>query len=165
MAANILDGIKIGNRVKLAIRRDLRYIRTRQKRILQLAVLQIGRDRSSEVYLGAQQKLANELGIKYYVKALGANVSQKNAEREIAALSNNRSVTGIMIHTPVPRHINSARLLARISAGKDVECRKPENIGKLVHGAGAIAPCTASACMALSLELSIGIITFSSPYV
>jgi len=91
--AKIIDGRKIANSMKMALKRDLGSMRTRQKSDLRLAVLQIGRDPSSEAYMNAQKKLAGELGVKYYLKALKASTSQKTAEGEIARLNKNKDIT------------------------------------------------------------------------
>ena len=168
MAATIIDGKKIADRIKKAVKRDIKNIRARQKGILKLATLRIGDKASSGIYLKTQMRLADELGIKYYIKTLKANTSQKAAEREIAKLNRNKAVTGIIIHTPAPRHIDIERLFAKIAPDKDVEGLNPANIGKLiypvrdikdtkrkskisngVYGKRVITPCTASACMTL----------------
>ncbi len=149
MAATIIDGKKIADRIKKAVKRDIKNIRARQKGILKLATLRIGNNRSSGIYLKTQMRLADELGIKYYIKTLKANTSQKAAEREIAELNRSKAVTGIIIHTPAPRHIDIERLFAKIAPDKDVEGLNPANIGKLIYKKQVVAPCTASACMTL----------------
>jgi len=148
MAATIINGKKIADNIKKAVKRDIKNIRAKDKRVLKLVALQIGRSRPSEVYLKAQTRLAGELGIKYRVKTLKANVSRKTAENEIAKLNNDNSVTGIIIHAPVPRHINMESLLAKIRQDKDVEGLNPANIGKLIYREAVVLPCTANACIA-----------------
>jgi len=149
MTATIIDGKRIAGHIKKAIRRDIKNIRAKDKRVLRLVALQIGRNHSSEVYLKAQMRLASELGIKYRVKTLKASVSRKTAENEITKLNNDNSVSGIIIHTPTPRHIDAESLFAKIRQDKDVEGLSPANMGKLAYRKAAVVPCTASACMAL----------------
>lgn len=149
MAAQIIDGRKIANRIKIAVMRDIKAIKTNQKKALKLANLQIGSGASSEIYLNSQRRLAESLGVEYHLKRLSKNISQKEAEGEIDKLNRDNGITGIIVHTPAPKHIDSAKLFAKISPDKDAEGLNPVNIGGLIYGERAVAPCTASACMAL----------------
>jgi len=149
MAATIIDGRKIAERIKLAVKRDIQTIQTKGKRSLKLVALQIGSDASSEIYLKAQAKLAKELGIEYCVKTLAQKISQREVEREIVELNKDDAVTGIIIQTPTPKHIDAQRLFAMVAPDKDAEGLHPANIGKLVYEDWVVAPCTASACMTL----------------
>lgn len=149
MAANIIDGRVIANRIKTAIKRDIDSIIAKQGRILKLAALRIGNNAVSQIYLDAQARLADELGIKYCLKTLPEKTSQIIAQRYITKLNKDESITGIIIHAPTPKHIDIAGLCARISPEKDVEGLNPVNMGRLLCGEWTVAPCTASACMAL----------------
>ena len=146
--ATIIDGKEIANEIKKSVKRDIKNI-TRQKRVLELAALQIGRNSSSQIYLNTQMRLANELGIKYYLKTLPRKTSQRKAEREIAKLNRDDAITGIIISTPTPKHIDLAKLFAKIAPNKDVEGLNPVSMGKLIYKDWVVAPCTARACMAL----------------
>lgn len=147
MAATVIDGKRIAQRTRDALRRDIKIIRAKEKRTPKLAVLRIGKNASSAIYLNAQQKLADELGVKYQIRTLPKKTSQRQAEGEISKLNKNDAVTGIIIHTPMPKHIDLSRLFAKISPDKDVEGLNPANIGKLIYNDWVVAPCTASACM------------------
>lgn len=149
MSATIIDGRKIADKIKFAIKKDIAAIKARQKKVLKLAVLQIGESVSSGIYSSVQKKLAEELGIEYYSRILPGKVSQKEAEEEIAKLNNDDSVSGIIVHTPCPAHINTERLFEKISPSKDAEGLSPFNMGRLLYGDCAAPPCTASACMAI----------------
>lgn len=149
MAASIIDGKRIARRMKESVKREIRNIIAKRKRTLKLAALQIGSHSSSEIYLNTQKKLAKELGVKYYLKTLPAKTSQRQTEREIAKLNRDNTITGIIIQAPTPKHIDLAKLLAKISPDKDVEGLNPINIGRLIYKDWIVAPCTASACMAL----------------
>ncbi len=149
MAAIIIDGTKIADKIKRAVSRDLKKIRQSRGDVLKLAALQIGGSPSSEIYLKAQRRLAGKLGIRYCVKTLKRNASQAAAERAITGLNGDKTVTGIIVHTPVPKHIDIKRLFAKIAPGKDVEGLNPANTGKLVYANWVVAPCTAKACLRL----------------
>jgi len=149
MAATIIDGKKIADKIKRSVKRDVENIRNKHKVILRLVALQIGSNVTSEIYSNAQMKLARELGIEYNLKTLPEDISQKEAEDEIVKLNNDSAITGIVILTPTPKHIDIRRLFAKIHPDKDAEGLNPINIGRLIYGDWLVAPCTASACLAL----------------
>jgi methylenetetrahydrofolate dehydrogenase (NADP+)/methenyltetrahydrofolate cyclohydrolase len=157
MAANIIDGRKIAERIKLTVKRDIRNIKAEQKTAPELAMLEIGKNPTVEIYLKSQIKLADELGIKYHPMILPAKTSQREIEQKIDRLNNSDNITGIIIQRPLPRHIDFARLCAFISPNKDVEGLNPINIGNLVYEDWIVAPCTASACMALIDDTGINL--------
>ncbi|MDD5680448.1 MAG: bifunctional 5,10-methylenetetrahydrofolate dehydrogenase/5,10-methenyltetrahydrofolate cyclohydrolase [Candidatus Omnitrophica bacterium] len=147
MDSRILDGKKMSDEIKRTIKRDIESLSLHEK--MKLAVIEIGKDTSSGVYLSAQKKLADELGIEYYVRELSSSISQKEAENEILKLNGDNSVTGIIIETPVPKSLKIERLFEKIAPHKDAEGLNPSNIGKLAYENWTVAPCTASACMVL----------------
>lgn len=153
--AVILDGKKAAEGIKKAIKRDIMRMRPGRSSALRLAALQIGRNPSSDIYLGAQKRLADDLGIRYGLAVLPSNASQQAAEREISRLNKDRGVTGIIIQTPAPGHIDIKRLFAHINPYKDAEGLNPVNMGNLIYGKPLVAPCTASACMRLIEETGL----------
>jgi methylenetetrahydrofolate dehydrogenase (NADP+)/methenyltetrahydrofolate cyclohydrolase len=148
MNAIIIDGKKAADKIKKSLKREISAL-SRKGGTLKLVALQVGRNPSSGIYAKAQMKLASEIGVKYHIRTLPAGTSQKKAEREIDKLNKNRAVTGIIIQAPAPKHINLARLFAKIAPDKDAEGLSPVNMGRLTYGDWAVAPCTASACMTL----------------
>jgi methylenetetrahydrofolate dehydrogenase (NADP+)/methenyltetrahydrofolate cyclohydrolase len=149
MGATVLNGRRIAEKIKISVKRDIADIKKRRTITPKLATLQIGSHSSSRIYLNAQIRLAGELGIKYHLRTLPAKTSQRKAERETELLNKDKTVAGIIVHTPVPKHINLAQLLSKIKPEKDVEGLNPVNLGKLIHEDWIAAPCTASACLTL----------------
>jgi len=149
MAATILSGRRIALSLKRSLKREVANITKNVRMPLALAVLRIGGNPASEVYLKTQQRVANEFGIRYSVITLPKNVSQKKAEETIRKLNKDTKITGVIIHTPLPKHIDDKQLFATIACDKDVEGLNPTNIGRLVHASHKITPCTAAACMKL----------------
>ena len=145
MVSRILDGKKIADRIKQCLKRGIDSLSAKGK--IKLVAIQIGTNPSSIVYLNAQKKLAGELGIKYHIRELSPSISQDEAEKEIARLNEDDSVTGIIVETPVPKNIKIEKLISRIAPHKDAEGLNPANIGKLAYEKWTVAPCTASACM------------------
>lgn len=147
MAAYILDGRKVAEKIKRSLKRDIESSFAVGK--IKLAALQMKQSASSSVYLNAQKKMAAYLGIRYHVKELAASASQGDAEKEIDRLNSDDSVTGIIIQTPLPKNIYTGKLFPRIAPGKDVEGLNSFNIGTIAYEKWTVAPCTASACLAL----------------
>ena len=75
MSATVLDGKKIARRIRESLKRDIKIIKAKKKRTLKLAAVYIGKSASSAIYLNAQKKLANELGIEYQIRTLSKNIS------------------------------------------------------------------------------------------
>ncbi|MBL7071206.1 MAG: bifunctional 5,10-methylenetetrahydrofolate dehydrogenase/5,10-methenyltetrahydrofolate cyclohydrolase [Candidatus Omnitrophica bacterium] len=149
MPKKIIDGRKIARNINSSLKREIDAIKKRQKKTLKLVSLQIGANTSSRIYLNSQKKLAGELGIKYISRILPKNTSQESTEKEIRRLNSDGSVTGIIVQTPTPKHINLKKLFAGIAPEKDVEGLNPASLGRLIWAEWDIAPCTANACMAI----------------
>lgn len=147
MDPRILDGKKMADEIKHALKRDIESLSLQGK--IKLTAIEIGKNSSSSVYLSAQKRLAGELGIEYHIKELSPSISQKEAEDEIIKLNDDDSITGIIVEMPVPKSMKIERLFEKIAPHKDAEGLNPTNIGKLAYEKWTVAPCTASACMAL----------------
>jgi len=147
MPAVVIDGAKIAREMKEALKRDIADVKAARGRVPQLAVLQIKKHASSDIYIKALMNLAEEIGLK--MRAVGVKPSQSDVEREIAALNADKTVSGIMVQTPVPEGIELKKLFAAISPDKDAEGLNPSNAGGLIYGTGKVVPCTPAACMAL----------------
>ncbi len=149
MAAHLLEGRPIAEKIKEGLKRDIESLKSRHKRAPKLVALQIGENTSSAVYLKAQVKAAESLGIAYELKSMPANSSQIDAENAITALNQDRDITAVIIQLPVPKGIDAKRLVNLIAPQKDAEGMHPENLGKILLGNYSIGPCTAMAVMEL----------------
>ncbi len=147
MACRLLDGKKIAKRIENSLRREMASLSAFGK--IKLAVLAIGGNPSSEVYINAQKRLAASLGIEYHVKKYPASATQKQLEKEINELNRDASITGIMIAAPVPKAIKIEQLFQAIVPEKDAEGLSPANIGRIAYEKWRVAPCTAGACLRL----------------
>ncbi|MDD5428982.1 MAG: bifunctional 5,10-methylenetetrahydrofolate dehydrogenase/5,10-methenyltetrahydrofolate cyclohydrolase, partial [Candidatus Omnitrophica bacterium] len=114
-----------------------------------LLALQIGENASSAVYVKAQKKVAESLGIEYELKTVPDTISQADAEKLIKDLNNDAAVTAIILQLPVPKGIDAKKLVGMISPEKDAEGMHPQNLGKILLGQYKIGPCTAMAVMEL----------------
>ena len=100
-----------------------------------LAVILVGDDTASKIYVRNKKKTANDLGIKSTVIELPENTTEEELLVHIEKLNKDEDVTGILVQMPLPKHINREHVVCAIDAKKDVDCFNPENVGKLAIGA------------------------------
>ena len=149
MSAVLLEGKIIAEGLKAAIKTEVNTLKAKTGRVPKLVALQIGENASSTVYVKAQKKVAEALGIEYELKVVPAEVPQAEAEGLIASLNKDTNVTAIILQLPVPKGIDAKKLVNLIAPEKDAEGMHPENLGKILLGQYKIGPCTAMAVMEL----------------
>lgn len=114
-----------------------------------LAVVLIGEDAASRVYVGNKVKACEEAGILSRSFRLPASTSQEELLALINELNADVAIHGILVQLPLPEHINVARVVERISPAKDVDGFHPYNLGRLAARSPALRPCTPYGCMRL----------------
>jgi len=144
MAAQILAGKEIAEKIKQIVKKDLEQLKTRGI-VPKLVAVQVGENPSSLVYLGAQKKSCGAIGIEHEVKNLDGNVSESDLIQFIKNLNEDRTVTGIILQMPLPPSMDVRKVQSTISPEKDVEGVNPANLGWIVYGRPVLAPCTALA--------------------
>ncbi|MFA5143880.1 MAG: bifunctional 5,10-methylenetetrahydrofolate dehydrogenase/5,10-methenyltetrahydrofolate cyclohydrolase [Candidatus Omnitrophota bacterium] len=149
MAATLLEGKPIAEEIKSKIRAEVEKMKARYGRAPKLLALQIGENASSAVYVKAQRKAAESLGIEYELKTAPDSITQIEAEGLVRGLNADKSVTAIILQLPVPEGITARRLVATIAPEKDAEGMHPRNLGNILLGQCRIGPCTAMAVMEL----------------
>lgn len=107
-----------------------------------LAVIIVGDDPASRVYVNNKKKSCERVGIKSLEFALPAETTQQELDSLIDRLNADSGVNGILCQLPVPGHIDSDELIRRIAPEKDVDCFHPQNVGELMTGGGVLLPCT-----------------------
>lgn len=153
MPAILLEGKPIAEKIKAELKKEVEALKAKSKHVPKLVALQFGDNASSAVYVRAQAKAAEALGIAYELKVAQANVSQAEAENLIKILNADESVSAVILQLPVPKGIDPKKLINMLSPDKDAEGMHPENVGKILLGNYRIGPCTALAVMEL-LEFS-----------
>ena len=148
MAAKLIDGLALAEREKLEVRRRAAHLSEQGRRPTLVAVL-IGSTPAGELYASRQAQACESVGISYRLQKMDAATDQAGAESMMKSLSGDPTVTGIMLHLPVPEHLDATELQYRIDPVKDVEGVNPANIGYVVYGRTLIAPCTALAVIEL----------------
>ncbi len=114
-----------------------------------LAVVLVGENPASEVYVRNKGKQTRAAGMNSFVHKLPAATSQADLLALVTRLNNDPAVHGILVQLPLPKHINEARVTYAIATDKDVDGFQVENVGKLCSGAEALLPCTPAGCVML----------------
>ena len=127
------------------------------KRPPSLAVIRIGDDPASGVYVRNKEKACERVGIKSFLFHLNKNVSNEDVKDLITKLNNDQKIDGILLQLPLPETLNSQQLISNISPIKDVDGLHEENIGKLVKGESALRSCTPAGIINLLLSQGISI--------
>jgi methylenetetrahydrofolate dehydrogenase (NADP+)/methenyltetrahydrofolate cyclohydrolase len=148
MAGAIIDGVAIAARTREEVAKRAAALREAGKPIHLVALL-IGGTPAGEIYARRQGEACRAVGIDYDLICMPDDVSQKAVKAEIRRLNKDASITGIMMHLPLPAHLDAARLQYEIDVVKDVEGVNPANIGYVVYGHTLIAPCTALSTLEL----------------
>lgn len=144
MTPFVLDGAAYAAEIRAEVAREVARHRDDGRTIRLVAVL-VGGDPAGRLYAASQTKQCEKVGILHEVHELAADTPQDVLFAELDALNADPSVTGVMLHMPLPPHIDAARAQWRIDPYKDVEGVNPANIGLLFYGEPIIAPCTALA--------------------
>ena len=134
----ILDGKKI----KLEMLKKLKEEITKLERPLGLAVVQVGADPASNVYIKQKKKMAEELGFNFRHIHLNEYVTLNSVLETINVLNSNELVDGILVQMPVPKHLNAKVIQNAIDPLKDVDGLTDINMGKLAHRKDCLVPCT-----------------------
>jgi len=145
--AILLEGKPIADKIKTSIVSEVKALKVESGKTPKLVAVQIGESASSGLYVKAQKKAAESLGIEYELRIFPETTSQGQAESIIETLNNDPLVSAVIIQLPVPKTVDAKILINMISPDKDAEGMHPENLGKILLGRYKIAPCTAMAVM------------------
>jgi len=122
-----------------------------------LAVILVGDDPASQTYVNSKEKSCHAAGIASIVRRLPASTSEAELLELIASLNNDTTVDGILVQLPVPKHIDSAKIIEAIDPKKDVDGFHPFNVGRLMAGLDGFVPCTPFGVMKLLEEYNINV--------
>jgi methylenetetrahydrofolate dehydrogenase (NADP+)/methenyltetrahydrofolate cyclohydrolase len=156
--AILLNGVALAANVKDAVAERTASFAATAKRRPGLAVVIVGENPASQVYVRSKLKLARELGFHSAEHRLDASVSEQELLDLVAALNADEAVDGILVQLPLPKHISPEAAISAIAPEKDVDGFHPLNAGQLFAGKPAFIPCTPLGCMRLihSARANIG---------
>jgi methylenetetrahydrofolate dehydrogenase (NADP+)/methenyltetrahydrofolate cyclohydrolase len=141
MAAHIIDGKALSKQLRVGFRERVQHLKARGV-APGLAVILVGDNPASRVYVGNKVKACEECGVRSLHIALAADVSEAEVLATIQRLNDDPSIHGILVQLPLPAHIAMARVLEAISVHKDVDGFHLYNVGALVTGTSIFPPCT-----------------------
>lgn len=142
MTARILSGKTIADAIQTEIANEVRALDTSNGFRPCVAVVRVGEDAASQVYVGKKIKAAAELGITSEHHHLSGEASQDELLSLVHELNSRADVDGILVQLPLPKQIDERSILEAINPEKDVDGFHPENVGKLSLGYPSLVPCT-----------------------
>lgn len=158
MTAQIIDGKQIANDMKKNIAEQVSNIKKNFNITPTLAVILVGNDPASEVYVSNKEKSAHSVGMNSIQFKLASDIGESELIAKIQELNNDKKVHGILVQLPLPAHIDTRKIIHAIDHRKDVDGFHVINVGKLSIGEidgkdKAIIPCTPLACLHLLKEV------------
>ncbi|MBU0655435.1 MAG: bifunctional methylenetetrahydrofolate dehydrogenase/methenyltetrahydrofolate cyclohydrolase FolD [Gammaproteobacteria bacterium] len=149
MTAQIIDGKKIAAEVRTEVKQGVEARLQHGKRRPGLAVVLIGSDPASQVYVSHKRKACDEVGIMSRSYDLPAETTQHELVQLIDELNHDAQIDGILVQLPLPDHIEASLIIEQIDPRKDVDGFHPANIGKLALRIPGLRPCTPYGVMRL----------------
>ena len=152
----LIDGKQLAQKRREEIKQAVEELKT-QGITPGLAVILVGEDPASQVYVRNKEKACHEVGFYSEVHRLPEDTSQEDLLNLIERLNNDEKIHGLLVQLPVPKHIDERAVIHAISPKKDVDGFLPENLGSLLIGEPAFEPCTPKGCIDLIKESGIDI--------
>ncbi|MBO5008041.1 MAG: bifunctional methylenetetrahydrofolate dehydrogenase/methenyltetrahydrofolate cyclohydrolase FolD [Clostridia bacterium] len=150
----ILDGKKVSQRVKDELKETVASLKMKGTDP-GLAVIIVGNDSASRVYVNNKKKACEYIGIRSEEYALPEETTQEELLNLVYELNNRKDIHGILCQLPLPKHINEETILNSIDPAKDVDAFHPVNVGKIMIGDFDFLPCTPAGVMDLIAESGI----------
>lgn len=150
MSAKIIDGKAVAQALRDKVKVEVAALEKKLGRKLGLAVVLVGHNPASEVYVRNKTRASEEVGIEPRDYKRDASITEAELLGLVTQLNADNSVDGILVQLPLPDHIDSTRILNAIDPAKDVDGFHPVNVGQLATGLQAIAPATPSGCVVLA---------------
>lgn len=142
MAAELIDGKAIARALRAEVGAKIKERVSRGLRPPGLAVVLVGSDSASEIYVRNKRKACDEVGIVSYSHDLADSTTEQQLFELIDELNANEDVDGILVQFPLPKHIDETLVIERIAAAKDVDGFHPYTVGRLAQRIPVLRPCT-----------------------
>jgi len=148
----IIDGKKIAKHLREQLKKEIEQLPVTNIKP-GLAVILIGDDAASQIYVKNKEKFANVIGINSKVLRFDSSIKEADLIQTIQQLNDDKAVHGILVQLPLPRHIDPKKIINEIIPSKDVDGFHPINVGNLSSGNDALIPCTPYGCYLLLKEI------------
>ncbi|MCX7662100.1 MAG: bifunctional 5,10-methylenetetrahydrofolate dehydrogenase/5,10-methenyltetrahydrofolate cyclohydrolase [Candidatus Omnitrophica bacterium] len=149
----LLEGKIIAQRLKEDLRKRIEKLKIKPL----LSSVLVGEDSSAQIYINAQKKLSQDLGIGYQLYTLSKDTTEDYLIDFIQRLNLDKTVNGIIIQMPLPERLNRKKIIKAISPYKDVEGIHPTNLGRIFFGDTQVLPCTVLAVIELLRETRVNL--------
>ncbi len=150
MTAEIIDGKIIAADLRARVADEVARVKRDHGLTPGLAVVLVGNDPASEVYVRSKHKQTQAAGMASFEHRLPADVAQADLLALVAKLNADPAVHGILVQLPLPKSLNTEQVIAAINPAKDVDGLHPHNAGRLAGGLPALSPCTPLGCIILT---------------
>ncbi len=150
----LLDGKKLANKIQKKIKEDVELLK-RGSITPGLAVILIGDDPASRVYVKKKAEACKEVGVYSVVHEMPENIKEETILNTIKLMNENENINGILVQLPLPKHINQTKILEAIDPKKDVDGFHPFNMGRLCLDLDSFVPCTPLGVMEIFKEYQI----------
>ncbi len=142
MGFKLLDGKLLSEKIICELKSEVITLKNKLQRVPGLAVILVGNDPASEIYVNNKKKACAEIGINSFEYLLSEKVTTKEIKALIEKLNQDQKINGILLQLPLPAGLDEYELLSYINPQKDVDGFHPENIGKLLIGLDTFISCT-----------------------
>jgi len=149
VTAEIIDGKRISTQIKEEIAEEIKDLRKRGSSVPGLAVVLVGDDPASLIYVRNKKKACEATGIESFEYRMGHHTPQEDLLKTIQWLNQDEKIHGILVQLPLPKDIDTGLILESINPEKDVDCFHPQNMGKLVANTAHLVPCTSAGIIEL----------------
>lgn len=147
--SNLIDGKAVSAAVKAEVAEEAAKLREEKGLKIGLAVVIVGNDPASRVYVNNKKKACEAVGFQSFEYALDETTTQEQLLDLVKVLNRDNRVNGILVQLPLPKHIDEKAVIDAISPDKDVDAFHPSNVGKIMIGEYSFLPCTPAGVMRL----------------
>lgn len=154
--AEIIDGKALAQKVRTELKSEVEELK-REGILPKLAVIMVGDNKASKIYVRSKSKACEDVGIVYEEYLLNADITMDKLLNLIHSLNEKKDVHGILLQSPLPMHLDINQAFAEISPQKDVDGFHPVNVGKLALGQDTFVSCTPYGIIKMLEEYQISI--------
>jgi methylenetetrahydrofolate dehydrogenase (NADP+) / methenyltetrahydrofolate cyclohydrolase len=145
----VIDGKKLAHEIRLELKKEIIKLKQDFEITPTLAIILVGNNPASELYVKIKTQRAQEIGIKTCTHKFSEHITIEFLINKIQELNTDNNINGIIVQMPLPNHIQSNLIINHINPLKDVDGFHPENIGKLWSNQDCLVPCTPQGCIDL----------------
>lgn len=153
----LLDGKALSIKIEADVANEVKNLKNKTGLVPGLAVVLVGQDPASAAYVNMKKKACDRVGFYSVTHEMPQDISQEAIENTIKMMNNNPNIDGILIQLPLPKQIDTTKILELVNPSKDVDGFHPYNVGRLATGLDGFVPCTPLGVMELLKEHNIDV--------